>query len=91
MKTIVKENVNIGIKIMLAIRDITFKVLKKYAMINTSEIIVAILIERLSKIHLGIFNLFNAERIDLLRIQIPITHAKLIKNPASKADKGFIK
>ena len=52
--------VNNGIIIMLAKIDITFKVLKKYAIININETVVEMLIAKLSANFVDILVLYNS-------------------------------
>ena len=87
--TIIKAKVNIGIRMILANIDIRFTFSKKNAMIKISDTLVATLIPMLSANHLGIFIDISADLIGLNKIAIPTTQAKLIKNPASNADRGL--
>ena len=83
--------VNNGIISKLAIIEIIFNVLKKYAIINISAIIVERLIDKLSASFVGILVLCIILPIEEFKRDIPKTQEKLIKNPTSKADSGFIK
>ncbi len=83
--------VKIGIKITLAIIEIMFNVLKKYAIIIT----IAIVVDKLIAIGLisfsFIFVLLKAFFIGEYNIAIPITHEKLSKNATSNIHNGLIK
>ena len=90
-KTATKAIVNKGMIIILAIIEIRFKVLKKYAIINIKETDVAKLIAKLSHNALFSFVLYNAVWIVFVKRVIPKTQEKLIKKLTSKAESGFIK
>lgn len=88
---IVKPNVNIGISIIFAKSEMTFKVLKKYAIINISDIEVAKLIASPFASQFGIFALMSANLMGLNSKVIPKTHEKLIRKLTSNITSGLTK
>ena len=88
---IVKPKVKIGMSIIFAKSEITFNVLKKYAIINISDIEVAELIAKLLASQFGIFVLESAFLIGLNSNVIPNTHEKLIRKLTSNITKGLTK